>query len=199
MKKIITLLTLASFSILVAFILQFNTFDSNSEDVVLAVNASPIEVLLEHQTNEGNILLYRTLGGDELTLAFLSRNFTGIQYVESATQYDISALEEQAGITYVVLPKSDDIPFTIYAGLTTNPDLNEIFVTEPGFQIGHGVRMMDTRIDEEGLYVWVAASSDFSGENFSILGVSADGSLIGDIEHDGTTLTIHTIDTTQAY
>ena len=199
MKNLISLITASTLAVLIAFVLRFNSFDHDSEKAAIAANAMPIEIILEHQTNEGNILLYRTLGGDELTLAFLSRNFTGVQYVKSATQYDIASLEEKAGITYVVLPKSDDFPFTVYAGITTNPDLSEVFVTEPSFPIGHSVNMMSTLVDDENLYVWVAASPDFTGETFSILGVAADGTLIGDIEHDGTNLTIHTFDTVEAY
>lgn len=189
---------LVPFAFLISFLLRFNTYDDNAQDAIMAVNAEPIEVLFEHKVNEGNILLYRTLGGDELSLAFLSRDFTGIQYIDSATQYDITALEEQAGITYVVLPKSEKIPFTIYGGLTTNTNLNEIFVTEPSFQIAHSIHMMEPLNGEDNLHVWLAASADFTGHSFSIIGLANDGTIIGDIEHDGTRLTIHSIDIGEA-
>ena len=198
MKKIIILTTLVTCTFLVSFILRFNTYDKNATDAVLTANASPIEVLFEHQMNEGNILLYRSPEGDELSLAFLSRNFSGFQYVESSTQYDISDLETQAGITYVVLPKSSEVPFTIYAGVTGNPDLAEVFVMEPGFQIAHSASLMESSADGDDLYVWIAASPDFTGTNFSIMGLNTDGQIIGDIEHDGAQLTIHSIDTAQA-
>ena len=192
------LTTLVSCAFLVSFIRSFHTDDDKAIDAVVAANASTIELLFEHQMNEGNILLYRTPEGDELSLAFLSRNFSGFQYVESSTQYDITDLEQQAGINYVVLPKSTDVPFTIYAGITTNPDLAEIFVTEPGFQIAHSASFMKSMTDSEDLYVWLAASPDFTGTNFSIMGLTHEGEILGDIEHDGTQLTIHTIDTIEA-
>lgn len=45
----------------------------------------------------------------------------------------------------------------------------------------------------------MAYSPDFTGENFSLIGLSETGDIIGDIEQDGTQVTIHTIDTTEAH
>lgn len=197
MKRIAALITTVSITALVLFILSFNTHKDCATEAVMAINPD-IEVLFELQMNRGNIVLFRTLGADELSLAFLARSFSGVEHIKSTTKQHVTALEAQTGLTYVVLPKSSGVPFTIYAGTTTNPDLAEILVTEPSFKIAHRIHLKESLVDDENLYVWMVASVDFTGEHFSIIGLAADGTIIGDIEYDGTSLTIHTTNTIEA-
>ncbi|MEO3111767.1 hypothetical protein ABHC34_10845, partial [Turicibacter sanguinis] len=65
------------------------------------------------------------------------------------------------------------------------------------FSIAHSAKIIES--DIEGTYIWMAYSPDFTGENFSLIGLSETGDIIGDIEQDGTQVTIHTIDTTEAH
>ena len=192
MKKLMVILTVGIVMVLVGILHEFNHHGTRAEDAVAAANHVPIEVLFEHQLNRESVVLYRTIGGDDLSLAFLRRSFTGVDYVAGIRQFDVSQLEEQAGLTYVVLPKGDGVPFTIYAGTSTRPELNDVFITEPGFQIAHNITMMESRV-EENIYVWMAISPDFTGAHFNIIGVDAQGVVVADIENDGTLRTIHTV------
>ena len=156
-----------------------------------------LETLYEKKTEEGSILLYRVPGEDQISLAFLNRDFSGYEYVDGTIQYETTNLEEQAGITYVTLRQSDDLPYTIYAGVTTNPDLYEVLVTEPTFNIAHSAKVFES--DVEGVYIWMAYSPDFKGESFTLIGLSESGEVVGDLEQSGTELTIHSIDTSEAH
>ena len=69
-------------------------------------------------------------------------------------------------------------------------------MTEPTFSIAHSAKVFESNV--EGTYIWMAYSSDFSGENFSLIGLNQEGDIIGDLETTGTTMTIHPIDTAEA-
>ena len=196
MKKIITTLSLCVTSLLVIFIMQYNTKATTSEEAMTMAGLSSIDVLYEKVTEEGTILLYQIPGEDEISLAFLNRNFSGYEYLDGAIQYEISTMENQSGLAYVMLQQSDQIPYTIYAGTTTDEDLFEVLVTEPEFNVAHSAKVFESNV--EGTQIWMAYSPDFTGNSFSLIGLSEDGEIIGDLEHDGTQLTIHNIDTKEA-
>ena len=196
MKKIITTLSLCVTSLLVIFIMQYNTKATTSEEAMTMVGLNSIEVLYEKVTEEGTILLYRSPSEDQISLAFLNRSFSGYEYLDGAIQYEISTMENQSGLAYVMLEHSDQIPYTIYAGTTTNEDLFEVLVTEPEFNIAHSAKVFESNV--EGTQIWMAYSPDFTGNSFSLIGLSEEGDIIGDLEHDGTQLTIHNIDTKEA-
>ncbi len=44
----------------------------------------------------------------------------------------------------------------------------------------------------------MAYSTDFTGENFSLIGLNQEGDIIGDLDTVGTTVTIHPVDTAEA-
>ena len=197
MKKIISTISLSVTALLVVFVLQYNSGAKTTEEAMTIAGLTTLETLYEKKTEEGSILLYRVPGEDQISLAFLNRDFSGYEYVDGTIQYETTSLEEQAGITYVTLRQSDDLPYTIYAGVTTNPDLYEVLVTEPTFNIAHSAKVFES--DVEGVYIWMAYSPDFKGESFTLIGLSESGEVIGDLEQSGTELTIHSIDTSEAH
>lgn len=196
MKKFIAILSGCITILLVAFFVYNRLGAQTTQEAMTIAGLNTLEVLYEKKTNDGSILLYRTPGEEQLSLAFLNRNLLGYEYIDSAIQYETTSLEEQAGLTYVSLKKSDAIPYTIYAGVTTNPDLFEVLVTEPTFQIAHSAKVFESNV--EGTYIWMAYSTDFTGENFSLIGLNQEGDIIGDLETVGTTVTIHPVDTAEA-
>ena len=141
MKKIIATISLSITALLVVFVLQYNSGSKTTEEAMMIAGLTTLETLYEKKTEEGSILLYRVPGEDQISLAFLNRDFSGYEYVDGTIQYETTSLEEQAGITYVTLRQSDDLPYTIYAGVTTNPDLYEVLVTEPTFNIAHSAKV----------------------------------------------------------
>jgi len=179
-KLFFTLLTLACALVIAYFTFNFNG-NLDTHDTI-AVSGAPIEVLFEHTSNQETFMLYRTVGGDDLSLAYLTRSLTGLHLRGSATQYELEALTEAAGLNYVVLPQSDGVPRTVFAGITDNPDL-EVFVTEPHFAIAHGIRVFESEVS--GLYVWMVMSPDFFGEQYTITAVDLKGLIVGDMEYDG--------------
>lgn len=197
MKKIISTISLSVTALLVVFVLQYNSGSKTTEEAMMIAGLTTLETLYEKKTEEGSILLYRVPGEDQISLAFLNRDFSGYEYVDGTIQYETTSLEEQAGITYVTLRQSDDLPYTIYAGVTTNPDLYEVLVTEPTFNIAHSAKVFES--DVEGVYIWMAYSPDFKGESFTLIGLSESGEVVGDLEQSGTELTIHSIDTSEAH
>ena len=197
MKKIIATISLSITALLVVFVLQYNSGSKTTEEAMTIAGLTTLETLYEKKTEEGSILLYRVPGEDQISLAFLNRDFSGYEYVDGTIQYETTSLEEQAGITYVTLRQSDDLPYTIYAGVTTNPDLYEVLVTEPTFNIAHSAKVFES--DVEGVYIWMAYSPDFKGESFTLIGLSESGEVVGDLEQSGTELTIHSIDTSEAH
>lgn len=197
MKKIIATISLSITALLVVFVLQYNSGAKTTEEAMTIAGLTTLETLYEKKTEEGSILLYRVPGEDQISLAFLNRDFSGYEYVDGTIQYETTSLEEQAGITYVTLRQSDDLPYTIYAGVTTNPDLYEVLVTEPTFNIAHSAKVFES--DVEGVYIWMAYSPDFKGESFTLIGLSESGEVVGDLEQSGTELTIHSIDTSEAH
>ena len=197
MKKIIATISLSITALLVVFVLQYNSGSKTTEEAMMIAGLTTLETLYEKKTEEGSILLYRVPGEDQISLAFLNRDFSGYEYVDGTIQYETTNLEEQAGITYVTLRQSDDLPYTIYAGVTTNPDLYEVLVTEPTFNIAHSAKVFES--DVEGVYIWMAYSPDFKGESFTLIGLSESGEVVGDLEQSGTELTIHSIDTSEAH
>lgn len=195
MKKFIIGLSLLTIIFSINYISQYNTASKTVKEAMSVVGADSIEVLYEKKTEGGSFLLYRTIGTDSLSIAYINRDFSGYEFVDYNITYDISSLEQQAGISYVTLPQSEKVPYTIYAGMTTNDQLHEVLVTEPTFNIAHSAKIIESEI--EGTYIWVTYSPDFTGESFSLIGLSETGEIIGDIEQDGTQVTIHTIDTSQ--
>lgn len=185
-----TIIMLACALTLVYLTFNFNSASNGAEAAIAVSGTEPIEVLFEHQLNRNTFLLYRTQGGDDLSLAFFTRNLTGNHLIETATQYDIESLTAKAGMNYVVLPQSDAVPFTVYAGSTTNPNLYEVFVTEMDFSIAHSIRVFESEV--EGIYVWMAMSPDFFGERYSLTAVTQTGAIVADIENDGTQRVFHT-------
>ena len=99
------------------FVLQYNSGAKTTEEAMTIAGLTTLETLYEKKTEEGSILLYRVPGEDQISLAFLNRDFSGYEYVDGTIQYETTSLEEQAGITYVTLRQSDDLPYTIYAVL----------------------------------------------------------------------------------
>lgn len=196
MKKLVIIISILVTTLLLTFIFQYNKGAKTVEEAMTSAGTQTLDILYEQKTENGNILFYREAFSDTLSLAFLDRSFSGFELMNSTIEYDISSLEEKSGLSYVMLPQSDNVPYTIYAGLTTNPDLFEVLITEPGFSIAHSAKIMESAI--EGTYIWMAYSPDLTGTKFSIIGLTEDGALVGDIENNGTELTIHSIDTGEA-
>jgi len=197
MKKLVIIISILVTTLLLTFIFQYNKGAKTVEEAMTSARSQTLDILYEQKTENGNILLYQEAFSDTLSLAFLNRSFSGFELMNSAIEYDISSLEEKSGLSFVMLPQSDNVPYTIYAGLTTNPDLFEVLITEPGFSVAHSAKIMASAI--EGTYIWMAYSPNLTGTNFSIIGLTQDGTLVGDIEHNGTELTIHSIDTSEVH
>ena len=197
MKKIVISISLLVTVLSIVYICQYNTASKTAEEAMSVAGADSIEILYEKKTEDGSILLYRTIGTDSLSIAYVNRNFSGYEFMDYNIAYEISNLEAQAGLSYVSLQKTEDVPYTIYAGITTDENLHEVLITEPSFSIAHSAKIIES--DIEGTYIWMAYSPDFTGENFSLIGLSETGDIIGDIEQDGTQVTIHTIDTTESH
>lgn len=196
MKKLVISISLLVTVLSIVYIFQYNTAAKTAEEAMSVAGAESIEILYEKKTEDGSILLYQTIGTDSLSLAYIDRNFSGYEFMDYNISYDISSLEETAGISYVSLAQNENVPYTIYAGMTTNEDLHEVLVTEPTFSIAHSAKIIESNV--EGTYIWIAYSPDFTGDIFSLIGLSETGDIIGDIEQDGTQVTIHTIDTVDA-
>lgn len=196
MKKLVITISILVTALLLTFITQYNKGAQTSEAAMTIAGIQTTDILYEQKTDKGNLVLYQEPFSDSLSLAFLERSFSGFEFVDNATQHDIASLEEQAGLSYVMLPQSDDVPYTTYAGITTNPDLFEVLITEAGFPIAHSAKVITSEI--EGTYIWLAYSPDFTGNGYSLIGLTDDGNIVGDIEHNGTELTIHSIDTSEA-
>ena len=141
-------------------------------DAHLAVSSlhHDAHLIYEHQTNKGNFLLFESGGAH--SLAFLSRSLNRVQY-EYRTAED----------THVVLPKSESVPFTVYAGVSEDDRLHEVIVIETGFPIAHSSHMKPSLIDDE-TSVWMVASSDLTGADFLIIGLSDTGEVLFEIEGD---------------
>ena len=196
MKKIIIGLSLLTIILSISYISQYNTASTTVKEAMSVAGADSIEILYEKKTDDGSFLLYRTIETDSLSVAYIKRDFSGYEFVDYNISYDISSLEQQAGLSYVTLPQTDDVPYTIYAGITTDDQLHEVLVTEPTFNIAHSAKVIESNIKDN--YIWVAYSPDFTGESFSLIGLSETGEIIGDIEQDGTQVTIHTIENSDA-
>ena len=184
MKKIVISISLLVTVLSIVYICQYNTASKTAEEAMSVAGADSIEILYEKKTEDGSILLYRTIGTDSLSIAYVNRNFSGYEFMDYNIAYEISNLEAQAGLSYVSLQKTEE-------------NLPEVLMTEPSFSIAHSAKIIES--DIEGTYIWMAYSPDFTGENFSLIGLSETGDIIGDIEQDGTQVTIHTIDTTEAH
>ena len=188
-KTIYTAIT-AACAILIAYLtFNFDVSQMNPHQAVAVSVSSPIEVLFEHTLNQETFLLYRTQGGDDLSIAFLRRSLRGVELVASTTQYDIAALTDAAGLNYAVLPQSDRIPYTVYAGVVSQSDVHEVFVAEPHFPIIHGIRLLESQIP--GTYIWMVMSPDFLGQEYTIVGVDQEGITVADIENDGVSRVFH--------
>ncbi|MCL1951103.1 MAG: hypothetical protein FWF59_15390 [Turicibacter sp.] len=190
-KLFFTMLTLACAIALVYFTFNFNSAGTNTQATVAVAKAAPVEILFEHNLNNETFLLYRTKDGDDLSVAILTRNLLGISLQDSATQYDVSDLARVAGMNYVIMPKSESSPYTVFAGWTDDPQLYEVFVTEPGFPIAHAIRVFES--DIPGLYAWMAISPDFTGTNYAITAVNEASMVVGGVENDGAQRVFHLI------
>lgn len=196
MKKLVITISILVTALLLMFVTQYNKGAKTTEEAMTIAGIQTTDILYEQKTEKGNLILYQDPFSDSLSLAFLERSFSGFELMDSITKHDIASLEEQSGLSYVMLAKSDDVPYTTYAGLTTNPDLFEVLITEIGFPIAHSAKVITS--DIEGIYIWLAYSPDFTGSNYSLIGLADDGTVVGDIEHSGTELTIHAIETSEA-
>lgn len=192
MQKIcLTFITVACAVTILFLTLNFRHRDDNIQSTLAVSVTNPIEIIFEHTLNQESFVLYRPAGEDQLSLAFFNHTLRGIRLIDTATQYDIAALTEASGFNYVVLPRSPAVPYTIFAGFTTDPQIHEVIVTEPNFIIAHGIRVFESDIC--GIYAWMAISPDFIGEHYSIIALTPTGSIVGDIENNGVQRVIHTL------
>ena len=131
------------------------------------------DILFEHQTLHGNIIVASNTY-DELSLAFLTRNITGLSYAGSA--YATS----QNDIYYMSLPANANIPFTTHAVVSTNPNLHEIIVIESGSEIAHQAHAKKTTCTDTA--VFMVSSVDLTGDDVFIIGLDLDGAILVEIE-----------------
>ena len=168
LKKIAVILLIGFFGFIVySFTKLLNTpLDTHLAVMSLYNNA---QIMFEHQTNKGNFLLFQS--GDTRSLAFLSRGLNGVQHVYSSS-----------GESYMVLQKSESVPFTVYAGVSEDENLHEVIVIEAGFPIAHSSHVMPSIAPDDNTLVWMVASSDLSGEGFFIIGLSESSEVLFEIE-----------------
>ena len=132
MKKIVISISLLVTVLSIVYICQYNTASKTAEEAMSVAGADSIEILYEKKTEDGSILLYRTIGTDSLSIAYVNRNFSGYEFMDYNIAYEISNLEAQAGLSYVSLQKTEDVPYTIYAGITTDENLHDCLLYTSG-------------------------------------------------------------------
>ena len=133
------------------------------------------EILFEHQTTQGSILITAN-PYDELTLSFLRRTITG--FSQAGSTY--ATTTTLANTVFLSLPATKTIPFTTHALLSTHPELHEIIVTEQTFPIAHSTHQKKTTCGQ--FAVFLVASPDLTGEEVLILGLDQDGAILVEIE-----------------
>jgi len=135
------------------------------------------DLLFEHQTIHGNIVITSNPYG-EFTLSFLNRDIGGLRHAGSAYEERFDS-----DISFLNLPANADIPFTIHAVVSSNPDLHEVIIMESGSQIAHGTHAKKTTCEHcSPTAVFMVASSDLTGEDVLILGLNQQGEILVEIE-----------------
>ena len=128
-------------------------------------------LLFEHQTTQGNIILARNLY-DELTLAFLARNIGGLE----KTAYQIR--QEEETFTHLTLA-SDDVPFVVHAIVMHDPQVHEILLISEHLPIAHRALAQTLYIEDAHLFLF--ASSDIS-EQVLLIGLDTEGHVVFEYE-----------------
>jgi len=131
------------------------------------------DILFEHQTIHGNIVITSNIY-DELSLAFLTRNISGMTYAGSSHARTLS------DISFMTLPANSDIPFTTHAVASSNPNLHEIIVIESNSKIAHQAQAKKTTCEQTA--VFVVSSVDLTGKDTIIIGLASDGTILVEIE-----------------
>jgi len=148
-------------------------FNWTRTEAILVFN--PEEILFEHHTVQGKIMI-TTNPYEELTLSFLNHTFNGFILVDSAYATDTTL----TNTAFLSLPATENIPFTIYAITSANPELHQIIVTESGLPIAHGMRQKKTTCPDT--HVFLVTSSDLIGKDALILGLDQAGAILVEIE-----------------
>jgi len=133
------------------------------------------DILFEHQTLHGNIVVTSNTY-DELSLAFLARNITGMSYAGSA----YASASAQNDIHFMSLPANNNIPFTTHAVVSTNPNLHEIIVMESDSSIAHQALAKKTTCADTA--VFMVSSVDLTGTDVFIIGLDSNGTILVEIE-----------------
>jgi len=131
------------------------------------------DILFEHHTIHGNIVVSSNIY-DELSLSFLTRDISGLRQagITLATPYDDTF--------FMSLPANDEIPFTTYAVVSANPNLQEIIVMESGSKIAYQAQAKKTTCETAAIFV--VSSADLTGDDVLIVGLDAKGTILVEIE-----------------
>jgi len=170
-KKIAMILLIGIFGLAAYSFIRLRNAPLDTHLAVMSMY-NDARIMFEHQTNKGNFLLFES--GDMRSLTFFTRGLGGVQYVYS------SSVE-----SYVVMQKSELIPFTVYVGVSEDENLHEVIVIEAGFPIAHSSHMMPSIASDDNTLVWMVASSDLAGEEFFIVGLSESGEVLFEFESSG--------------
>ena len=129
-------------------------------------------ILFEHRVQNGKVAIAQNYD-NQLSLAYFNRNTSRFDYKDSHRQL------VKTDVTHLVLPSSEDVPFTTHAIVSTAPDIHEIIVIETGFPIAHHAFAKETLIETTS--VFMVASSDFNGEDFLVVGLDINGDVLFEI------------------
>lgn len=131
------------------------------------------DILFEHQTIQGHLMISVNPYG-ELILAFAGRNIGNMEYLGSTTAM------MDSDMTHLVLLATESIPFTTHAVVSTNPDLQEMIVIEAGAPIAHQASAKKTAWEDTT--VFMVSSTDLTGQEALILGLTSNHEIILEIE-----------------
>ena len=131
------------------------------------------DILFEHQTSQGHIVV-STNPYNELILAFTGRNIGNMAYLGSTTT------SIDSDFTHLMLPATADIPFTTHAVVSTNSNLHEILVIESGTSIAHHAQGKEAT--DPDTTVFMVASTDLTGSEALIIGLTSNHEIILEIE-----------------
>ena len=178
MKKKVSLIALTLIIISLFLVVKFNGGVKTIEEAINISGSKKIYIIHEEKTNKGSIIFYNKLGYDGLSTAFVKKTIGGYKTIYSGVQGDIKLVSNKIGLSYQYFPNIEKTSLPIYFGVIGNPDISQVKVTEKKRNIEEQAKI----INAKDMRIWLVYMNKFQGSDFNIIGLSADGKELTNID-----------------
>lgn len=178
MKRIFLPLAIVVVLIIGGFIALKNQPAETAADVVRGLNSESIQILTTETFDHGSIVICKPVNQDMLQVNLLREKLSGYKAIYSGAQADPILMAEKSGISHMYLSGVKKTSPPVYFGVVGDSEITVVKVID----LATGTEVEAKITESDAIRVWFADLSELNGSDFQIIGLSADGSVLAEID-----------------